>query len=193
MADTNAFYRLLDEMRSINDIHKLNIWYISLSKSSPLGNKEEWDKMSERDMKLLVKNINEKMKRLEKSKKSILSKKDLDYLASTTVASGGVGKEIYRQIKKMAPSAFHYWGAKSFVHFEPGNDLKGRKHKGGLKFDFKTLELKGKMIIFLRGDDTYRVIIGRINKSKDSGWEELKVIEGIQVDNLINVIDDYVM
>lgn len=81
MADTKAFYRLLFELREIEDLKKLQLWYVSLSKPSPYGSKEEWDKLSEKDKKLLLKNINNREKILKKMKKSVLSQKDLNYLA----------------------------------------------------------------------------------------------------------------
>lgn len=194
MADTKAFYRLLDQLRDIENSHDLRLWYVELSKPSPFGQKEVWDKMSEKDMKLLVKNINKKQNRLEKeekSKKSALSENDLSYLA--TVASGEVGKEIFRQINALDRNALMAWGAKNKAIADSGTDIGENnttiKYDGKAQFDVRCPKFKGRVVIYLMPDDTYTIVFGQIRNSR---WNVKKRINGVYNDQLVEIIDDYV-
>jgi hypothetical protein len=82
MADTKAFYKLLFQLRDLENTHDLNLWYVELAKPSPYGQKGVWDAMSDKDKKLLIKNINDHRKILEKMEKTKLSRKDMTFLAS---------------------------------------------------------------------------------------------------------------
>lgn len=193
MADTKAFYKLLFQLRGIENLHDLKLWYVQLSKPSPFGQKAVWDKMSEKDMKLLIKNINEKQGRLEKeekSKKSVLSNKDLEYLASSNIASGEKGKEILRQIKAIDKWALAAWAAKNFVVSDAGVDMKGNPYDAYLKFKVNGPKLKrGTVIIYLTPNDDYTVVFGQV---RGADWKELKRVDMIYFDQLVEVIDQYV-
>lgn len=122
--------------------------------------------------------------------KAVLSKKDLDYLATSTVASGEVGKEIFRQIRTMDKWAFAAWGAKNYVVDDIGKDMQGNRHEGYLRFDVKGTKLKrGKVIVYLAPNDTYTVVFGRV---RGADWKELKRVDNVYVDQLVEVIDTYV-
>lgn len=194
MADTNAFMRLLEDLRKIDDLHQLKIWYISLSKPAPMGNKDEWDKMTDKDKSLLIKNIKNHENALKKNKKSVLSNKDLAYLASVDcIASGEVGKEIFNQIRALDKNALMAWGAKNKAIADSGEDIgeagKTIKHDGKAQFDVSCPKFKGRVVIYLMPNDTYTIVFGQIRNSR---WNVKKRIDGVYNDQLVEIIDDYV-
>jgi len=122
--------------------------------------------------------------------KEHIEQKDLTYLATLRQASGEVGKEILRQIKALDKWALPAWGAKNYVVDDAGVDMKGNKHDGYLRFDVNGTKLKrGKVIIYLAPNDTYSVVFGRV---RGLDWKELKRVDMVYNDQLVEIIDNYV-
>lgn len=94
-------------------------------------------------------------------------------------SNGKIGQTILKQIKSLDKWALGSWGAKNFISFD-----------NGIQFDVRGSKFKGRVVIYLdKASDTYTIQFGKIYKLD---WKPQKTIKGIYVENLVDVIDDYV-
>jgi len=118
-----------------------------------------------------------------------ISESDLKYLASISDASGEVGKKIYNQIKSIDTMALPAWGAKNMIILDKGKTQDVGDYLGGFQFDAKGIDFKGRVIIYLKPDDTYTILFGKL---RGTNWNPLKKIDGVVVYNLVSAINEYV-
>ena len=117
--------------------------------------------------------------------------------------NNNVAKTILQQIKDMDIRALYAWGAKNFVAGGRGELSLGLGPKMEKSIDYKTLgyiqmdvsgsAFKGRMYISLSPRDEYDLIFITKKRGEHMSYYDLhKEIEGVYVDNLIDVIDGVV-
>ncbi len=117
--------------------------------------------------------------------------------------NSNVAQIILQQIKSMDRNALAAWGAKNFVAGGRGELSLGLGPKMEKSIDYKTLgyiqmdvsgsAFKGRMYISLSPRDEYDLIFITKKRGEHMSYYDLhKEIEGVYVDNLIDVIDGVV-
>ena len=102
-----------------------------------------------------------------------------------------VAKTIIQQIKATDFWALGSWGAKNYVFYREGEQGKYGYILGGIQFDVNGAKCKRgtKVIIFLMGDDTYKVRIVRVYNSE---LTEIKTVDNVYCDELMSTIDEII-
>ena len=99
------------------------------------------------------------------------------YWYKSRVNDASIAQTILFQLKANFV-VFLSWGSHKFVDMGDG-----------LKFNVQGKKFKGQVIIKLNVDDTYTILFGQLT---EEGWMLKKVYEGVYVDQLHELIDEYV-
>lgn len=96
-----------------------------------------------------------------------------------------ITKTIINQIKSTDYWSLASWGARNYVSLNEGQQAVGYI-LGGVQFDVSGHKVKGKVIVYLMGNDTYTV---RVIKVRGIKVTEVALIKEVYCDMLMPIID----
>jgi hypothetical protein len=100
-----------------------------------------------------------------------------------------IAKTIISQIKAMDYWSLAAWGARNYVSYAEGEQGEIGYILGGVQFDVSGHKVKGKVIVYLMGDDTYTV---RVIKVRGMKVTEVALIKNVYCEDMMSVIDGIV-
>jgi hypothetical protein len=100
-----------------------------------------------------------------------------------------IAKTIIEQIKAVDFWSLGAWGARNYVSYNEGKQGEIGYILGGLHFDVSGHKVKGRVIIYLMGNDTYTVRVCKIYGLKII---EVALIKEVYCDELMNTIDSII-
>jgi hypothetical protein len=109
--------------------------------------------------------------------------------APKTNESLQIATTIIQQIKATDCFSLMAWGARDYVALNEGEQSEIGFILGGVQFTVSGAKVKGKVLVYLMGDDTYTVRVGKIRKCE---WKDIKIVEGVYCDTLMSVIDNII-